>query len=180
MAPLGERRRAGGDHPRVEALLEANDLAEGTRQLGAPAGRMGGGRQRSPDKSQALWERFRTARERAPQALRRLHGGEPREEAGALRAVAGVGESTGWNETADLIRRVQAEWKAIGPVPGGTRARSGSSSASRATASSRAARSTSSSVDAERRENAQQKMALCEQAEALADSTRLGGHGRGA
>src|SRR5207244_3868748 len=43
----------------------------------------------TPDKAQSLWERFRTARQRAAQALRRVPRRESREEAGPLRAGRG-------------------------------------------------------------------------------------------
>ncbi len=156
---------------RVEALLEANDLAEGTRILPKLQEEWAAVSTATPDKAQALWDRFRTARNE----LRRrcdAYLAENLEKKRALCAqVEGVGDSTSWNETADLVRRLQAEWKAIGPVP-----------TKHAQALWRQFREPCDRfftrrkehfdrIDAERRENATRLAALCERAEALADST---------
>ncbi len=156
---------------RVEGLLASNDLLEGTRQLGRLQEEWAQVASASPDKSQALWDRFRTARNE----LRKhcdVYLAENLEKKRALCAqVAEVGDSTAWNETAGLIRRVQAEWKSLGPVP-----------AKHVRALWKQFREPCDRffaqrnehwerVGSERRENAKQKTALCEQAEALADST---------
>ncbi len=103
---------------RVEALLESNDLAEGMRQLGRLQDEWAQVATTSADRSQALWERFRTARNE----LRRrcdAHLLSNLQKKRALCAeVAGLADSTEWNETAAEIRRLQAAWKEIGPVAG--------------------------------------------------------------
>ena len=156
---------------RIEALLESNDLAEGTRVLSGLQDEWAQVASATPDRSQELWDRFRAARNELRKRCD-AYLGENLEKKKALCAqVADVGESTSWNETADLVRRVQAEWKAIGPVP-----------ARHARALWKQFREPCDrffarrkehwdKVDTERRENARQKTALCEQAEALADST---------
>jgi hypothetical protein len=156
---------------RVEGLLAANDLTEGARQLPRLQDEWAAVASATPDKSQALWDRFRTARNE----LRRrcdAYLAENLEKKRALCAqVAEVGDSTAWNETAELIRRVQAEWKEIGPVPG-RHARTLWKQFREPCDRFFARRSEHwERVDAERREHAKQKIALCEQAEALADST---------
>jgi hypothetical protein len=156
---------------RVEALLESNDLAEGTRRLGTLQEEWAKVATASPEKSQALWERFRTARNE----LRRrcdAYLAENLEKKRALVAqVAGLGESTAWNETADLIRRVQAEWKEIGPVPAKHSAAIWQQFREPADRFFARRKEHFGKIDDERRENAARKLALCEQAEALADST---------
>src|SRR5262249_61770501 len=103
---------------RIQALLDANDLAEGTRFLTRVQQEWAQVASASADKSQALWERFRTARNE----LRRRCDGYLASNLEKKRALcteaAPLGESTTWNETPQVIRRLQAEWKEIGPVPG--------------------------------------------------------------
>jgi hypothetical protein len=156
---------------RVEALLEANDLAEGTRILPKLQAEWAAVSTATPDKAQALWDRFRTARNE----LRRRCDAYLAENLEKKRAlctqVEGIGDSTSWNETADLVKRLQAEWKAIGPVP-----------AKHAKTLWRQFREPCDRfftrrkehfdrIDAERRENATQLAGICERAEALVDST---------
>jgi hypothetical protein len=156
---------------RVEALLASNDLAEGTRQLGHLQEEWAAVATASPEKSQALWERFRTARN---QLRKRCDAylAENLEKKRALCAqVAGLGESTAWNETADAIRRLQAEWKAIGPVPGKQTQALREQFRGPCDRFFERRKAHFERLDGERRENAQAKRELCERAEALADST---------
>jgi hypothetical protein len=156
---------------RVEGLLESGDLAEGTRQLAHLQDEWRAVASATRDRSQALWERFRAARNE----LRRrcdAYLAENLEKKRALCArVADVADSTAWTETAALIRAVQEEWKAVGPVP-----------ARHAQAVWRQLREPCDRffarrrehfavLDAARQEAVTRKTALCERAEALADST---------
>jgi hypothetical protein len=156
---------------RVEALLEAKDLAEGTRQLVRLQEEWSAVATASPDKSQALWERFRTARNE----LRRRCDAYMAENLEKKRAlcveVAGAGDSTSWNETAELVRRAQAAWKEIGPVPGKHAKAIWQQFREPCDRFFARRKEHFDRIDAERGENAKQKVALCEQAEALADST---------
>jgi len=156
---------------RVEALLESNDLAAGTRQLGRLQEEWAAAATATPEKSQVLWDRFRVARNELRKRCD-AYLAENLERKRALCAqVAGVGEASGWNETTELIRRVQAEWKQIGPVPG--KHAKALWQAFREPCDRFFARRKEhfDRVDGERREHAARKTALCEQAEALADST---------
>ena len=156
---------------RVEALLASNDLLEGTRQLGRLQEEWAEVASATPDKSQALWDRFRTARNELRRRCDAYLAENLEKKRALLAQVAEVGDSTAWNETAELIRRVQAEWKAIGPVPG-KHARVLWKQFREPCDQFFARRNEHwERVDTERRENATQKTALCEQAEALADST---------
>ena len=156
---------------RVESLLESNDLLEGTRQLGRLQEEWAQVASATPDKSQALWERFRTARNELRKRCDAYLAENLEKKRALVAQVADVGDSASWNETADLIRRLQAEWKAIGPAP-----------AKHAQALWKQFREPCDRFfarrnehweqkDTERKENARQRTALCEQAEALADST---------
>jgi hypothetical protein len=156
---------------RVEGLLESNDLAEGTRQLGRLQEEWAQVATASPDRSQALWERFRTARNELRKRCDAYQAANLEQKRALCAQAAGVAEATAWNETAELIKRLQNEWKEIGPVP-----------ARYATALWLEFREPCDRffarrkehfdrLDGERRQNAAAKTALCEQAEALAEST---------
>lgn len=156
---------------RVEALLEANDLAEGVKIVGQLQAQWDAVATATPEKARTLWERFRTARNE----LRRrcdAYLAENLEKKRALitQAVA-LADSTAWNETADALRRLQAEWKAIGPVPAKV-AQAVWQEFREPCDRFFARRKEHFAVrDAERDRHAQAKIALCEQAEALAEST---------
>ena len=76
------------------------------------------------EKSQELWQRFRKAGntffERRQQHVRDLGQQQDenlqKKEALCTRAEE-LGQSTQWKSTADAFKALQAEWKAIGPVP---------------------------------------------------------------
>ncbi len=156
---------------RVERLLESNDLAEGTRQLGRLQEEWAQVATASPDKSQALWERFRNARNELRKRCDAYQAANLEQKRALCAEAAAVADSTAWNETPEVIRRLQARWKEIGPAP-----------VRHATALWREFREPLDRffarrkehfdrLDGERRENAKVKLALCERAEALADST---------
>jgi hypothetical protein len=156
---------------RVEALLESNDLREGTRQLGRLQEEWEKVATATPDKSQALWERFRTARTELRRRCDAYLAENLEQKMALCEQAAALGDSTSWNETTEQIKRLQAEWKAIGPVPAqhaGTiwkrfREPCEHFFARRKEHFDR--------VDGERRENANRRASLCERAEALAEST---------
>ena len=156
---------------RIEAVLEANDLAEGTRQLGRLQDEWAAVASATPDKSQALWERFRTVRNE----LRRrcdAYLAENLEKKRALcERVAGVAEATTWSETTALIKEVQAEWKAIGPVPGKHAQVLWQQFREPCDRFFARRKEHFEQLDGQRREVSQRKVALCERAESLADST---------
>src|SRR6185295_14741109 len=82
---------------RVEGLLAANDLLEGTRQLAKLQEEWARVASASPDRSQELWERFRAARNELRKRCD-AYMAENLEKKRALCAqVAEVGDSTAWN-----------------------------------------------------------------------------------
>src|SRR5439155_9746168 len=81
---------------RAEALLEANDPVEGTRELGRLQEEWAAVASAPADKAQALWERFRSARDE----LRRRSDAYLADNLAKKRAlcaqVAALAESTAW------------------------------------------------------------------------------------
>ncbi len=156
---------------RVQALLESNDLAEGTRQLGRLDDDWAQVATASADKSQALWERFRAARNELRRRCDAYLASNLERKRALCAQVAGLGDATDWNETADLIRRLQSEWKQIGPVPARHSAALWRQFREPCDRFFARRKEHFDRLNQDRRENAQRKTALCEQAEALADST---------
>jgi len=156
---------------RAEALLESNDPAEGARQLGRLQEEWAAVARAPADKAQSLWERFRSARDELRKRSDAYLAENLEKKRGLCAQVAALAESTAWNETAELIKRLQAEWKEIGPVP--TRHAKAVWQEFRAPCDTFFARRKAhfAGLETERRSAATAKTALCEQAEALADST---------
>ena len=156
---------------RAEALLESNDTAEGMRQLGRLQEEWKAVASAPPDKAQGLWERFRSARDELRKRSDAYLAENLEKKRGLCAQVAALAESTAWNETAELIKRLQAEWKEIGPVP--SRHAQAVWQEFRAPCDAFFARRKAhfASLEAERRGAATAKTALCDRAEALADST---------
>jgi len=156
---------------RVEALLESNELAEGTRQLGRLQDEWAQVASATAGKAQGLWDRFRAARNELRRRTDTYLAENLAKKRDLCARVAGLGESTAWNETAELIKRLQAEWKDVGPVP--ARHAQALWQEFRAPCDRFFARRKEhfARVDGERRASATAKTALCEQAEALNDST---------
>ncbi len=102
---------------RVEGLLESNDLAEGIRALGRLQEEWAAVASAPQDKAQALWERFKTARSELHKRCDAFMAENLEKKRALVAQVKDLGESASWNETTDLIRRLQAEWKELGPVP---------------------------------------------------------------
>ena len=108
----------------AEALLaeeRPEKAAAGLRELDA---RWKQAKEAPKEKAEALWTRFKAARDQvkartdaffAKQA-EELAENLKKKEALCERAEA-LAESTDWLKTAEELRALQAEWKAVGPVP---------------------------------------------------------------
>jgi hypothetical protein len=146
-------------------------MAEGTRQLGRLQEDWAAVASAPPDKAQALWERFKTARNELRKRSDAFLGENLERKRALCAQVASLAESTAWNETAEVVKRLQAEWKEIGPVP--SRHAQAQWQEFRAPCDAFFARRKAhfEQRDGERRTAVTAKTALCEQAEALADST---------
>jgi phage host-nuclease inhibitor protein Gam len=155
---------------RVEALQESGDLAAATKALGEIQREWERVATAPREQSADLWNRYRTARNALRRRCDAYQVENLKQKQALCDAVAPLADSTDWKATAEEVKRLQAKWKAIGPVP---------------------LRHTESlwrrfrepcdrfferrkehfgRIDAEREENAKRKVALCEQAEALAGS----------
>jgi hypothetical protein len=156
---------------RAEVLLAAGDPRQMLREIGQLERDWQRVAVAPRDQSQALWERFRVARDQ----LRRvrdayLSDNIAKKEALCV-AVEQLADSTDWNATAAAIRRMQAEWKQIGPV----REQVSAALFERFRAPANRffdRRKQLLLADKERREERLGRLReLCEAAEALADST---------
>jgi hypothetical protein len=156
---------------RVEAVLAADDLAEGTKMLGQLQAQWEAVATATPDKAQALWDRFRTARNELRRRCDAFLTENLEKKRALVAQAAPLGDATAWNETADALRRLQAEWKAIGPVPGKLAQALWQEFREPCDRFFARRKEHFAKIDAEREAHAKAKLALCEQAEALADST---------
>ena len=163
---------------RVEALVAETDLEKADRELRDLDARWKQAREAPRDKAEGLRARFRVAHDLVKARVDEFQARQAAELADNLRKklalcerAEGLAESTDWVRTADELRRLQTEWKQIGPVvpaQAPTVWRRFRRPADRFFArwhEHRAARVR------EWAENLAKKEALCAQAEALMDST---------
>lgn len=110
---------------RTEALLDLDDPAEAARQLREIRQQWKQSADVPRERAQALWNRFKAAHDRVREKLKDYFAQQEAERAevitrrAALVAEAeGLAASTDWGRTAKRVGELQAEWKAMGPVPG--------------------------------------------------------------
>ncbi|HEY2943337.1 MAG TPA: DUF349 domain-containing protein [Vicinamibacteria bacterium] len=109
---------------RAEALLAEEDLEKTLRQLREIDAAWREVRQAPRGQAETLWRRFKAARDQLHTRLdsylaKKKEEGQANlkrkeELVGRAEALAG---STDWLKTADEFRRLQAEWKQVGPTP---------------------------------------------------------------
>jgi len=156
---------------RLETLLSSTNLADATRELGRIQDDWKRVAAAPREQAAALWERFRTARDALRARCDAFLASNLEKKRDLCERVRALGDSTEWSTAAAEIKRLQAEWKTIGPVP-----------ANHAEVLFRRFREPCDRffarrkehferADHERSENAKRKEALCAQAEALAEST---------
>ncbi len=108
----------------AEALLAEEDLEKAASALRELDSRWKQAKEAPKENAEALWTRFKAARDQVKsktdaffvKQAEELAGNLKKKEALCERAEA-LAESSDWLKTADELRRLQAEWKAIGPVP---------------------------------------------------------------
>lgn len=108
----------------VEALAQVEDLALAARQLREAQARWKQVATAPRDRSQALWNRFKTACD-AVRARCEVYYAARAEEQAANQArkqalceqAEALSASTDWVRTAEAIQKLQIEWKTIGPAP---------------------------------------------------------------
>ncbi len=108
----------------AEALLEEQDLEKAANALRELDARWKQAKEAPKDQAEALWTRFKAAREQVKSRTDAFFAKQAEELAGNLKKkealcekAAGLAESSDWLKTAEELRKLQAEWKEIGPVP---------------------------------------------------------------
>ena len=156
---------------KAEELRQLEDLAAVSKQLrqiqkewkrvgAAPRG-----------KSEALWKRFSEVRDELRARCDACFADNLKKKEALYEKAEALANSNQWNKTAEAIKKIQAEWKEIGPVP-----------QKHAKAIWRRFRTPCDQFFKRRKEqldrlkqerdsNSKKKIQLCEQVEALADST---------
>jgi len=110
---------------RTEALLDLEDPAEAARQLRDIRQQWKQSADVPRERAQALWNRFKAAQDRVRDKLKDYFAQQEAQRAElmtrreALVAEAeSLAESTDWGRTAKRVGELQAEWKAMGALPG--------------------------------------------------------------
>ena len=108
---------------RAEALLLLTDMEEVVREVKDLDARWGQATS-APKQADALRERFKAAREQLRARCEAYFAEQARERAANLQRklalcqqAEALAESTDWLKTAQFLVGLQAQWKAIGPVP---------------------------------------------------------------
>ena len=109
---------------RAEALLEETDLKKAANELRQLHVDWKAAGPTTKEKQEQLWQRFKAAADQVHERTR-AHFAVLDEQKGANLAkkeelaarVEGLADSSDWKETAELIKALQEEWKAVGPVP---------------------------------------------------------------
>ncbi len=108
----------------AEALLEETDLKKAATALKTLQADWKAVGFTSKEKQEQLWQRFKAAADQVHERSR-AHFAVLDEQRGANLAkkeelaarVEALADSSDWKETAELIKALQEEWKALGPVP---------------------------------------------------------------
>ncbi len=163
---------------KVEALLKEEDLKEVAQKLKKAQAQWKKIGPVSRKKSDAMWERFKKACDAAYEKCQGHFAQLETEREDNLKLketlceqVEALIDSTDWVATAEQIKKLQAEWKKIGPI-----ARKKSDAVWKRFRKAcdqffDQRKGHLEELDGERLENLKQKEALCEQVEALVDST---------
>jgi len=109
---------------RAEALLEEVDLKKAAGELKQLHVDWKAAGPTTKEKQEQLWQRFKAAADQVHERTR-AHFAVLDEQRGANLAkkeelaarVEALADSSDWKETAELIKALQEEWKAVGPVP---------------------------------------------------------------
>lgn len=109
---------------RMEALITNDDLGHAASELRRLSDEWKPVASAPPEKSEELWQRFRAAREQVRERTKDFFEEQKKQRLDNLEKkralvekVEVLADSTDWKQTADEIKTLQAEWKAIGPVP---------------------------------------------------------------
>jgi len=108
----------------TEALMESEDIERVAQELRQIDQDWKQARQVPKDEAEALWTRFRSAREQLRTRCDAHFARQSEEQAANLERkqalceqAEGLADSSDWVKTAQALKQLQAEWKSIGPVP---------------------------------------------------------------
>ena len=109
---------------KAEALLEETDLKKAAAELKQLHVDWKAAGPTTKEKQEQLWQRFKAAADEVHERTR-AHFAVLDEQRGANLAkkeelaarVEALADSSDWKETSELIKALQEEWKAVGPVP---------------------------------------------------------------
>jgi hypothetical protein len=108
----------------AEALLGEENLERAANALRELDARWKQAKEAPKDQAEALWTRFKAAREQVKSRTDAFFARQAEELAENLKKKEGLCEraaalslSSDWLKTAEELRKLQAEWKEIGPVP---------------------------------------------------------------
>jgi hypothetical protein len=163
---------------RIEKLKQSNDLPKVAKELRLIHEEWKKAGTATPDKAQELWHRYKAIRDEIKARCDSFFEKQNQERVENLKLkealclqVEGLKDSEDWNRTADAIKELQLQWKKIGPVP--------QESSDAVWKRFRAAcdfffdrrKQGFDQLKSERESNLTAKVALCERAEAIQDST---------
>ena len=162
----------------MEALVAVEDLERAAHEMRELDARWKQAKEAPKESAEALWTRFKAAREQVrarsdayfAKQSEELAENLRKKEALCARADA-LAESTDWLQTAEELRKLQAEWKAVGPVPRPVSQRIWERFRKPCDHFFTRWQEHRNQRTHEWAENLQKKEALCERAEALREST---------
>jgi cell division inhibitor SulA len=162
----------------AEALLGEEDLERAAGALRDLDARWKQAKEAPKENAEALWTRFKAARDQVKSRTDAYFARQAEELAGNLRSrealcerAEALAESTDWLRTAEELRKLQAEWKAVGPVPRAVSQRIWERFRRPCDRFFTRWQEHREQRSHEWADNLARKEALCEQAEALRDST---------
>ncbi len=163
---------------RIEKLKQSNDLPKVAKELRLIHEDWKKAGAATPDKAQELWHRYKAIRDEIKarcdeffekQSQERIENQKLKEA--LCEKVESLKESEDWNKTADEIKQIQLQWKKIGPAPQETSDALWKRFRAACDFFFDRRKEGFGKLKSERDANLAAKVALCERAEAIADST---------
>ncbi len=162
---------------KIEALLEQEDLNAVTTKMHDIQARWHVARLAPKVEGQALWERYKAALDVLRPRVQKFQDEQKQERAENLKGklalcekAEALAESSDWRNTADELKKLQADWKAIGTVPRRDAKKVWERFRKACNAFFERRKDEQKQRRHEWNENLAKKEALCEKAEALATS----------
>ncbi|MGH9194764.1 MAG: DUF349 domain-containing protein, partial [Acidimicrobiia bacterium] len=163
---------------RMENLVRLNDASEAARQMRDLQAQWKQVAVAPRSEGDTLWRRFKTARDRVSSLCEAYFAERSRQwtanlkqKEGLLARAQALAGSTDWRRATDEIRRLQTEWKAVGPAPHAQERLVFEGFQKTCNQFFKARRENRERQKAEWARHYEQKDALCARVEQLADST---------